>query len=454
MSDDNVVDISDAKAKRPRRPPRQPTGDWTDTLTRNDKGGLHATPANAIAVLANAEEWADVFTWNEFSQCVQTTRIPPWDDDAKPAEAVAGDVADADVTRVQTWLNRHWGLRVGADVTWAAIRVVADRKIINPPRDYLLGARGFDPSNPLVDTWMVRYLGAPDTPYVRRVGRWFLISSVARILNPGCKCDHMPVLEGPQGLGKSTALRALFSDEFFSDTTIDLHTKDRFVSLRNVWGYEWAELDGLGRADVTRVKAFISSQVDDYRPPFGRGNVKVPRRVVFVGTVNEATYLTDPSGNRRFWPLRCGHIDIAAILRDRDALWAEAVALFQSGERWWPESAETDLLAEEQAERVAQDAWEPMIASYLSEKVTVATNLRQPDPFLTVGDVLAGALSIEKAKWDQPSQNRCARILRNLKWKRTQRRIDAESRVWGYIREKASPVAPVTSNSTGDGIPE
>jgi predicted P-loop ATPase len=137
----------------------------------------------------------------------------------------------------------------------------------------------------------------------------------------------MPVLEGEQGTGKSTALRYLFGDRFFIDHLPDFHSKDSFQQLQGAWCVEVAELSALSKADVKDVKQFLSRLVDKFRPPFGRLPIQVPRRSVFWGTVNpeEGGYLRDPTGARRFWPIETKRIDTDAILRDRDQLWAEAV---------------------------------------------------------------------------------------------------------------------------------
>jgi putative DNA primase/helicase len=138
----------------------------------------------------------------------------------------------------------------------------------------------------------------------------------------------MPVLEGEQGTGKSTAIRYLFGDRFFIDHLPDFHSKDSFQQLQGAWCIEVAELAALTKAEVKDVKQFLSRLVDKFRPPYGRNPIQVPRRTVFWGTVNPEEgqgYLKDPTGGRRFWPVETTAIDLAAILLDRDQLWAEAV---------------------------------------------------------------------------------------------------------------------------------
>jgi predicted P-loop ATPase len=336
-----------------------------------------------------------------------------------------------------------------------AVRVLAEKRIVNPPRDWLEGIRWDGVRR--VNGWLVKYLGASPSDYVTSVGRWMLVSAVARIIRPGCKVDTMLVLEGPQGLKKSTSMRVLFSDRWFSDTPLDLNSKDRFVGLRHNWCHEFAELDAFGRADIARIKSFLSSQTDDFRPPYGKSNVRVERRCIFVGTVNDSEYLRDPTGNRRFWPVRCGKIDIPALESDREQLMAEAREMFLSGERWWPEGAEVEACEKAQSERTANDVWFPLIGTY----VETEHKKHARETFITIGDVLAD-LGIRKGEWTQSEQNRVAKCLVQLKWQPTRRRRktdDAKSvRVHGYVppdvdlsRVPGSEIADGTQVGTGMG---
>jgi predicted P-loop ATPase len=188
-------------------------------------------------------------------------------------------------------------------------------------------------------------------PYTTHVGRKALVGAVARALDPGCKNDTMPVLEGEQGTGKSTAIRYLFGDRFFVDHLPDFHSKDSFQQLQGAWCIEVAELSALTKADVKDVKQFLSRMEDKFRAPYARNPIHVPRRTVFWGTVNPEEgqgYLKDPTGGRRFWPVETTDIDLAGILRDRDQLWAEAVESYRVGERWHLEDEDIVAAAREQ----------------------------------------------------------------------------------------------------------
>ena len=154
-------------------------------------------------------------------------------------------------------------------------------------------------------------------------------------MRPGCKVDHLPILEGRQGGLKSTALNTLVGDDWFTDQIADLGTKDSCQDLRGKWVIELSELSAIRPREVEKVKAYITRRCDHYRPSYGRHSVDFPRQTVFVGTTNAKEYLSDSTGGRRFWPVQCTTIDIPALAADREQLWAEAVDAYHQGEAWW-----------------------------------------------------------------------------------------------------------------------
>jgi putative DNA primase/helicase len=294
----------------------------------------------------------------------------------------------------------------------------ARRNRFDPLTDYLQGLK-WD-GNERLSGWLAKYLGSPDTAYSRTVGRKALIGSVARALSPGCKNDTMPVLEGDQGTGKSTALRYLFGDRFFVDHLPDFHSKDSFQQLQGAWCVEVAELSALSKADVKDVKQFLSRLVDKFRPPFGRLPVQVPRRSVFWGTVNpeEGGYLRDPTGARRFWPIETGRIDTDAILRDRDQLWAEAVVAFTAGETWHLEEAGDIADAKaEQARRREVHPWETALELWLrSERMHR----------VTVPEALTRGVKLDPDRQEPRHARQCGASLRALGWEPNVERVEGK----------------------------
>jgi putative DNA primase/helicase len=300
-----------------------------------------------------------------------------------------------------------------------------------------------------METWAITYLGAADTRLNRAFGSLWMISAVARIMDPGTKVDHMLILEGPQGAKKSTALKTLAGAEWFTDELAEIGSKDAAQQTRGVWIIEIAELDAIGRAEVSRIKSFLSRSVDRYRPPYERYVTDVPRQCVFAGTVNPDTYLRDETGNRRFWPIRCGKIDLEAIRRSRDQLWAEAMAMYSQGAIWWLD--DPDLIAQaraEQEERYQSDAWDGLIDRWLVyDKQRVNRGYATYDDWreeeveraalltdVSVAEILQNAIGIEPGRWTRGDQMRISAYLKARGWERYRSRSGA-SLDWRYRSE-------------------
>ena len=281
---------------------------------------------------------------------------------------------DTDTTALEEYLQRR-GLRTVSDaVAHRGLSLAAEQNAFHPLQDYLQSLE-WDGALRL-DDWLSTYLGVEASPYVQAVGRMFLIQMVARVLRPGCKGDYMLILESPeQGEGKSTACRILAGEEYFSDSLPDLqHEKDAMQHLRGMWLLEIGEMAAMSRSDADQIKHFVSKTSDRFRPSYGRNEVTNPRQCVFVGTTNRDDYLRDETGARRFWPVTVGTIDLDALTRDRDQLFAEAVVAFKAGEHWWPSrDFEREHMAGQQDMRHESDPWEPVIANYVEDQDRVTT---------------------------------------------------------------------------------
>jgi predicted P-loop ATPase len=298
-------------------------------------------------------------------------------------------------------------------------------------REYFEGLR-WD-GTPRLDTWLVAYLHVDDTRYARAVGPRWLISSVARIYEPGCQADHVLVLEGPQGKQKSTALRTLaVQEEWFTDRLSNLSSKEAIQEVAGMLIVELAELDILMRTKPAAYKAFLSRRHDRFRPVYGRHMVLWKRQCIFAGTVNppaDGRYLNDQTGARRFWPITCrGRIDIDALRRDRDQLWAEANFRYRRGDPWWLETEALERLAEaeQQARIVTIDPWLPSIRDWLGDRTDVA-----------IGEVLEHGLALPSDQHSDAVVKRLVKILTDHLGFIKYRSRTPEGRQYRYYRAQA-----------------
>jgi predicted P-loop ATPase len=400
---------------------------WRTGLLFSRKNTPKPLLANALIALRHAPEWQGVLAYDEFALVTMQRKPPPWlkhQDNWTPRQWT-----DRDDALTADWLQ-HQDIGVTVNVAAIAAETVAKDHSFHPIRDYL-EKLGWDGVQRIANfAWC--YLGAEDTPYHRAVSRCLFIAAVARIMRPGCKADYVPILEGAQDKGKSTAIELLFRP-WFSDDLAELGTKDAAMQVRVAWGIEIAELASMTRGEIERVKAFITRKVDRFRPSYGRRVIEVPRQSVFIGSTNSDAYLKDETGGRRFWPIRCGGtIDLKAIEHDRDQLWAEAVAQFKASTPWWIADTDTvGLVRDEQAARYVDDPWHEPIANFARSRTDVS-----------IGEVLSNLL-IERGRWTQSDQNRVARCLKVLGWERY--RGPRPLRAWRYRR-----VGPAASGTEDD----
>ncbi len=390
------------KQKAPQTPPN-------DLVQMTGNGRIVSSAGNAATLLRHDERWAGVLEYDERTGEIKLASTPPFPADlADPRDTFPRPVVDADLTRIAVDLARTYDATLGAESISAALDVVARERPRDPVREYL-DAQVWD-GVPRLDTWLPDLLGAADTNYSRSIGPKWMISGVARTYEPGVQCDHVLTLESAkQGVGKSTALRTLaVSDEWFTDQLGDMRDKDAADSLRGPWLVEIAELDAMQRSEVATVKAFVSRRTDRFRPAYAKRTVNFARRCFFAASTNESSYLRDPTGARRFWPVRCGTINVPAILGQRDQLWAEAVARYRAGEAWHPDAELALDAAAAQEERYQGDAWEGDISAYLDTRDDA-----------TVREVAVEALGIDLQHLDQRAQNRIVQALTRLRWTST-----------------------------------
>ena len=244
-------------------------------------------------------------------------------------------------------------------------------------------------------------------------------------MDPGCQVDHVLILEGEQGLGKTSGFASL-GGEWFSDSLPgDLHSKDAAMHLRGNWIIEMPELGQLSKSDVESTKSFLSRRHERFRPPYGRTEEHYPRQCVFGGTTNQRVYFKDETGNRRFWPVRVDRVDLASLQADRDQLWAEAVHAYRAKVPWHlTDDAVIATANEEQSLRREEDVWHERVARHLAYRTEVDS----------LGTVLKEALDIEPRLQVTSAQARLTRIMNSLGWQKGPRKENC--RPWVKINSK------------------
>ncbi len=408
--------------------------DWYSQCITGAKDQVLSIHANVLRALRCDPAWQGVFGYDQMREEVMLLRPVP--EHGQPVGEPFPEPRpwmDFDDAATQEWMQIAGLPHVGRDTAANAISQRARELTYHPVRDWLESLEwdgvpriqgGTTNEGEIIEPWATGYLGAENNPYTTAVGKMWLTSAAARVLEPGCKVDHMPILEGEQDSGKSTAVMILCGEKHFSDGLHDIRSKDAMAHLAGKWIIEIAELDAMSRAEDTAMKAFMTRRIDKFRPVYGRRQVERRRQCVFIGTTNKTAYLKDETGGRRYWPMKTGVIDLDALRRDRNQLWAEAVHLYKQGHQW--HITDPDLLKlarEQQAERYDEDVWEETVADYLHGKTAV-----------TVGKVMQEALNIDKPQQNRAGQNRVMKILTRLGWIRGER--CAGGRKWNRSSEQ------------------
>ena len=324
-----------------------------------------------------------------------------------------GDLTDEVIQMIRKSIRAKFGFDPGEkNVRDACIQLCLENQF-DPVLDYL-DALQWDGVRRL-DTWLTRYMGAADTELNRTIGRLVLIAAVRRQYKPGTKFDQIVVLESKEGYGKSTAIEILAGKENFSDQSIlNKQEREQQEAMAGVWLYEIADLTGMKRADIEHIKAFASRTTDRARPAWGRFREDRPRRTIFFATTNDEEYLKSQTGNRRFWPVQVGRVDLVALRADRDQIWAEAVRCEASGESIALPERLWNAASIEQEKREETDFWFDEIAKYIETKGLADVSTRE----VLVDNQF---IRLEVAQVGRAQQMRAASILKRLGFSRYKR---------------------------------
>lgn len=385
-----VVDLNEVRVKKAEEKRRQNPNfeKWREWCLYISPGGgpPPGTLENAVAILENDPEQKGRMWKDAFLQRILTGDPPrEW-----------GDVDDIALV---LYIQRVAGLpKIGKEIVSQAVVNVAHTNERNCVTDWMDSL--VHDGTPRLDLFLSDCLGAEDSEYSRAASRNFWLSMVARAYHPGCKVDNMLVLEGAQGVGKSTALQIIGGDWFAEQHESATNPKAFAEILQGKLLVEISEMDSFNRSEVNRVKQTVTCVSDRFRASYGRYAQDHPRTCIFVGTTNRDDWNRDETGARRFWPITCGDINLEAIRENRDQLFAEAIARAKSGEPHWLMPAEHTQ--REQDARYQSDPWEETVRSYCD----VVGQVKIP--------ALLTHLGLETSKHTRSDQMRVGAILRRL----------------------------------------
>lgn len=364
--------------------------DWRAMLLVGDKNKIKRGYHNVLTFVRHHPDYRGRWSLNTMTGAMY------FDDACMP---------ETFVHTIRARIDEVLGFSPGREDVEAAILTSAQDRPFHPIQQYLRSV-DWDGTGRL-DSVARDYFGS-DNPLHAQMARKWMISAVARALNPGCKVDTALMLYGEQGFYKSSFF-AILGGDWHADSPIDITNKDSFAQIHAAWVYEFAELENVvhGRAE-SRLKAWLTSTHDMYRAPYARTVERRPRSCVICGTTNRRQFLTDDTGSRRFWIIPvAAPIDRDQLAHARDQLWAEAVAAYESGESWWLERGQDAEREQLNAEFAHDDPWQEVIALWLA----------RPGVYeVTIGELLRDAIQLDVSRHDHMAHVRVGRILSALGW--------------------------------------
>lgn len=388
--------------------------EWDSEEDKERKWDLdnHSQPKktlrNCVNYLYMWPELAGCIKHNKFTGDLEVSGRLPWHEKRGPTS----NWTDTDVVLLKYYMSKKVKIEFSTDVLWGAIYTVGARFAYHPVRKWIRGL-SWDGEERL-SGWLSDYCGAGSNEYTHAVARKTLIGAVSRVFRPGSQFDYALVLEGAQGVGKTTICRIL-GGRWYGDIIIDPHGRDTVDAMRGKWVVELSEMEVTRRSDVQALKAFLSRNSDRTRLAYARSAQDFPRQCIFIGTINpdDMGYLNDTTGNRRFWPVRCGKtIDTEGLAEVRDQLFAEAYEAFRKGEKTYLTGNVEQLAKIEQAERQAIDPWEDAIVKWLD---TEAKDVRETN----INQIWEFALGAMAKSITRADQSRIGRILTRMGWRKT-----------------------------------
>ena len=415
---------------------------WLLKIERAEKTDKPKNTLENVVLILENDVGANLFRRNEFSGNDIYGMPGPW------GGQVDAEITDSDIVAMKLYIAKKFRFEPSNDKLNEAVMMIARKNRFHPVRDYLLGLE-WD-GTPRIGSWLKDYFGATGSPeYLEAVSRKVLCAMVARVMHPGTKFDQVLILQGDQGVGKSTAIRNLASKEWFSDQTINMADKDSVLNMRGVWALELGELSGMRQADVELLKEFISRSTDRIRVPYGKRTEAFPRQCIFIGSTNKDYFLRDTTGNRRFWPVKVTRADFKGIARVRDQLFAEAVLSYDMGEPLYLEGE--DAQAQSRTEQDSRMLTDTLVESVQSFFKALEKTPEKDRTFPLSGFTLHQAFEpygpFGKLKDTKAEQMRAAEALRQVGFEAKQRWVNGKVRLWERIGKDVSPILPTSSKT-------
>lgn len=411
------------------------TEEWQSALRLTKGGSVEPSDHNLRSILENDRDVSGCFGWDEFScQTSITGELP--DMPAGVTRAIPRSVSDEDVFIISCWLGKKYTGQFSHKQIDSSISSVA---VTQPFNSFVTQMEEWAQygSGDLLNSWLIEYLGCPDTAYVRQVGRYFILGAVARAMFENTKMDNVLFLEGKQGITKSTACEILaIKRDWFLPNIGDIRNKEAYMQMAGKLIVEIAERSGMMKANENEQKEFFSKAQDVYVPKYSNKSIRVRRSCVFIATTNDHRYLGDPTGGRRYWPVSCGAIDHDGLRLDNKRIWAEAYAVLMSipqcenehcrrawkngkldpnmtsylchAHRWWPDAHEQEkYFSPEQSKRTMVDEVElRKVSAYMKRRIT-----REP---VTTEEIVTQAIIPMPGQSTIPIQRRVHSIMYQL----------------------------------------
>lgn len=367
-------------------------------------------------IVTEGSRLTGLFGFNQMTHRIEFVRLAPWHKEQQKI----GEITDYDIIQMKAWISRFGPYEPSTILLREAVMAIAKIQEFNPVKDYLKGLK-WD-GKPRLSSWLIDYAGADDNQYVKAVCQKLLVAMIARVFQPGVKFDTMCILEGPQGLKKSMMWEIL-AGEYYTAKSLDTQDKDFLVSAMTSWIVEIADMATNRHSDTEHIKAFLSTRIDKIRLPYAHYSQEIPRQFIITGTKNLDEdkingYLSDITGNRRFWivPVRgvetkdgARAIDTEGFKEVRDQLFAEAMLLYNQNYKIYFDDRKVIELSEQiQNSRMGRDPWSDRVIEWVMRNDIIRR------PVLTTMDVYTECLGGQAHKCGIVDQKRISSILKSM----------------------------------------